>query len=293
MLYRFRGKTGTLGRADDKRQAGGHGLASSGLVGLCRPSGPLQIGDCMTAQEKVRGQEISGVPRGRVVRIICAIGLVVIGGVIVGLISKRDFSPSIQLPTGHSLTEVLQQGVDAQPAGWHTNFYCLPSQPRPSLGLKEDAKFILREAGGKIHEWRGQTLLRAPQLPTTDCLTPRLGECHQNSGEIYLLAVELDTERSVRGGMIDLCFVWGAPNQLRHAREWNAMIEHGICNGVFERELDFTPKQRPSETWGRTTNLCAIVRDQPGFVKIVPLRLLKAYVNSGLISQPGQAKELE
>jgi hypothetical protein len=85
--------------------------------------------------------------------------------------------------------------------------------------------------------------------------------------------------------MITLSFVWGAPNQLRHANEKIAMIEQGICKGVFEREVHWNGPQ-PDHTLGGQSNLCAIVRDQPGLVKIVPIQLLKAYMNAGLIELP-------
>jgi hypothetical protein len=203
----------------------------------------------------------------------------------------RTFVPSIRLPQGVSLAEVLRAGKTEPPKGWHTNIYC--HRHLVPLRMRLDPAVLREEIRYRVHEVFGPTLCRAPNTPTCDFVTPRLGECFQVSGERYLLAKEFIWEVGFPTGQDSrftfLWFVWGGTNQPRHARDRVALTEEGILkSGIFGMRMKWS---RPQQQGVMTreyfpTNQCAIIRDAPGLVKIVPLEYLQAYVDAGLVRLP-------
>jgi hypothetical protein len=218
-------------------------------------------------------------------------------GIVIGLVliiwkfwPAPAFVSSVGLPEGVSLTEALRAGKEEAPQGWHTNIYCQGSnqvRPAPSPST------FLEGIRYGIHEALGRTLYKVPNPPRCDYLTPRLGECHQASGEKYLLAKELVWEvappPAPGSDFTFLCFVWGGTNRLRHARDIVAVTEDGILkSGIFGMRWKWSlPQQRGVKTTEYiSTNQCAVIRDVRGLVKIVPIENLKAYADAGLITLP-------
>jgi hypothetical protein len=204
-----------------------------------------------------------------------------------------DNRPSVRLPPGVSLAEALRDGKREPPKGWHTNIYGQGGQPIQFATFRDRAQFAVYKLQYQIHEWLGRSLARVPSQPTVDYVTPRLGECFDTSGEKYWLAKEfhweVDRPRLQSPEFAFLAFVWGGTNQLRHDRERVSLIEDGIVNhGIFGIRLTWS---LPAQHGVRTTeyfptNRCAIIRDIPGMVKIVPLDYLKAYADAGLVALP-------
>lgn len=202
------------------------------------------------------------------------------------------FKPSIRLPPGVALAEVLHSGKGDSPKGWHTNIYCLEDGRR---GTKLSPATLRGSFRHWLHEVRGQTLWRAPNPPAGDFLTPRLGECFQASGEKYLLAKEFVWEVSSpvqqNSEFTFLYFVWGGTNKLRHARDVVGFIEDGILkSGISGIRFKWSlPQQRGVRIQEYLpTNQCAVIRDVKGLVKIVPLDNLKAYLDAGLVTLPNR-----
>ncbi len=131
--------------------------------------------------------------------------------------------PSVQLPDGVSLAQVLANGKNQPPMGWHTNRYCLGGLPPVYLDARERTKLVLERMRYEAHELAGQNLHKVPNPPDVDYVTPRLGECYDTSGEKYLYAKELGCEN----GFSLLGFVWGGTNQVRHAQDRITLIEDG------------------------------------------------------------------
>lgn len=207
---------------------------------------------------------------------------------------KAAFVPSIRLPQGVSLTEVLRDGKSEAPRGWHTNIYCRAQQRQAGFHPLETLQSFRRGIQDFIQEMRGLTLATAPGSPAVDYVTPRLGECFQTSREKYLMARELVWEVGLpaeKGAEYTfLGFVWGGTNQLRHARDRIAVIENGLLtSGIFGMRMTWAlPQQRGAMTiqYLPPANRCAVIRDVKGLVKIVPLDYLKAYTDAGLVTLP-------
>jgi hypothetical protein len=139
----------------------------------------------------------------------------------------------------------------------------------------------------------GRSLYRAPNPPVVDCVTPRLGESFDTSGEKYILAKEFGCEVGTtprRDSEFEyLVFVWGGTNQPRNARDRIALIEDGIRkSGVFRMHTSWSlPHYHGVRTIEYSqTNQCAVIRDAKGLVKIVPINCLSAYVDAGLVRLP-------
>jgi len=232
-------------------------------------------------------------------RRVSALCVLVLGLVLLiwGFWAARAFVPSIRLPAGVTLAEVLHNGSNESPKGWYTNVYCQEGRPAVAVGLIDQAKLMLESILYGTHEMLGRSLCKAPNLPVVDFVTPRLGECFQTSGEKYLLAKEFNWEFywEVRGPPQQqpgyestfLSFVWGGTNQPRHARDRVALIEDGILkHGIFGMPLALGSQQEVKTSEYFRTNRCAVIRDTKGLVKIVPLDCLKAYVDAGLVRLP-------
>jgi hypothetical protein len=230
---------------------------------------------------------------------VLAFTAIMVGG---GLVFRTlrpvpSFEPSVQLPDGVSLAEILRSGKNETPKGWQTNKYCLGGRPAQDLIIlapRERASLLFESIRYKVHEMLGRTLARVPTSPRVDYVTPRLGECFGVSGEKYLYAKEFGLEVSPYKTEDDwkfLGFVWGGTNQLRHARDWTALIENGIRqNGIFG--IRPNDGQLPIEILG-PTNQCAIIRDTKGLVKILPLDCVKGYVDAGLVRLPVQSSKTQ
>ncbi len=148
------------------------------------------------------------------------------------------------------------------------NQYCLGGLPAldfTNLTFRERASLLFERIRNEFHEMLGRTLARVPTSHRVDYVTPRLGECFGVSGEKYLYAKEFGLEVSpykTEDRWTFLGFVWGGTNQLRHARDWTALIENGIRqNGIFGIRLK--DGRLPLEILG-PTNQCAIIRDTKG-----------------------------
>jgi hypothetical protein len=207
-----------------------------------------------------------------------------------------SFAPSIQLPPGVALEEALKSGKAGTPLGWETNLYCLTPHRWPeSVGLGERLGYLKERFRERLHEMAGSTLHRAPGRPIVDFVDSRLGECFDVSGEKYLLAKEFkrDLWPPAQPGLDFryLGFIWGGTNHLRHARDRIQLIERSMVqNGIFGLRLnDPVSHHRLGLTTDYfRTNRCAIVRDQPGVVKLVPLEYLRAYCDAGLVKIPSR-----
>jgi hypothetical protein len=151
------------------------------------------------------------------------------------------FAPSIRLPKGVSLAQVLAADKGKPARGWHTNLYCRANRSTTS---GRGFSHLVEEIRYRVHEDLGRTLCRVPNPPRCDYVTPRLGECFQISGEKYLLAKEFVWEVSPPEQGSDwtfLCFVWGKTNQVRHAREIVALTEEGILrSGIFGMRMKWS-----------------------------------------------------
>jgi hypothetical protein len=216
---------------------------------------------------------------------LCVAGLA-FGLVLWSLWPGPAFVPSIRLPQGVALAEVLRVGKLEPPRGWHTNIYCQGERRAPA-GWEAIRYWA--------HEAFGRTLCRAPNPPRGDFVSPRLGECFQVSGERYLLAKEFVWEVSPPleqgSDLTFLYFVWGGTNQPKHAQDVVALTEEGILkSGIFGMRMKWSlPQQHGVRTIEYlSTNQCAVIRDVKGLVKIVPLEYLKAYVDAGLVRLPNR-----
>ena len=218
-----------------------------------------------------------------------------VGLVLLCLWQVPSFEPSVQLPDGVSLAEILRSGKNEARKGWQTNQYCLGGRPALDLTILascERASLRFEKIRYEVHEMLGRTLVRVPTSPRVDYVTPRLGECFYVSGEKYLYAKEFGLEVSpykTEDSSAFLGFVWGGTNQLRHARDRAALIEDGIRqNGIFGIRLN--QGQLPMQILG-PTNQCAIIRDTKGLVKILPLDCVKGYVDAGLVRLPVESSK--
>lgn len=222
--------------------------------------------------------------------VICGAGLCMIL-LVWRLWPTSEYRPFIRLPAGRTLDQVLQNGQFAIPKGWHTNIYCRGRKPALNLNLTDRTRLFFEGVRGQVHECLGTTLWQGPSQRIVETLTPRLGECFQASGEIYLVAKEFgwEVDKPVEQGsdFIYLCFVFGGTNQLRHARDWVTVVEEGIArDGLLGRRLQWSlPNHRGKMTAEfLSTNQCAVIHDTPGLVKIVPLDCLRAYGEAGLVN---------
>lgn len=201
-----------------------------------------------------------------------------------------SFQPSVQLPDGVSLAQILRSGKNETPKGWHTNQNYYGDQPPPKMTVKwtagERMWLLFQRIRYGAHEMLGRSLVRAPNSPVVDYVTPRLNECFDTSGEKYLYARELGWEGRREDETRFLGFVWGGTNRLRHARDRIPLIENGIRqNGIFGMRLTLGTARGAMFEY-LPTNQCAVIRDTKGLVKIVPLDYLKAYVDAGLVRLP-------
>jgi len=217
----------------------------------------------------------------RQISLLVLSGALIVGCFVWGL-CLRNPAPRVQLPKGVSLRTVLAEGNLHVPKGWHTI-------RKRTLTLAQSLSW--RNVRYRLNNMLGRGYNPVLNPPKAVWLPYNLSECSELSGDIYLLAKELlpDGYDDHWPEQLDLGYTYGGTNRVRRARDWIAANEAGIVeNGVVaEREKVPRPTgigEALSEPY--RTNLCAVIRDSKGIVKIVPLNCLRAYRDGGLIRLP-------
>jgi len=224
-------------------------------------------------------------------RKILLIGGVLLGAqlLICGFWAQTNPRPQLQLPAGISLQAALDHGAHHEPKGWYTNHFVRFS--------------FAQQLSGSMIRFRFQNLLGhcsmpVPNPPGAVDMRSNLADCSTLTGETYLLARELFPDNysdDWPGIDFNLSYKYGGSNRVRTAREWVALNETGIVeNGVValrkKNPLPTTIGEPLMEPY--QTNVCAVIRDARGVVKIVPLSCLRAYSEAGLIRLPDERSGL-
>jgi hypothetical protein len=214
---------------------------------------------------------------------ISAVGLLCLFSVWLG--SSRFARRSIvEVPSGILLSDVLQNGDTRTPEGW----FAIKGNRTPATRVspKDYPKYLLYRVVAAI---RGQDV-PVPNPPREVDLVSNLEYCATHSGTTYLLAKEFMPQGWTNKMTSDywLCFVYGGTNNARNYTKWVAENEAGILSNGIQVWRKRYPVSAGSVHERFRTNECAIVRDEPRVAKIVPLRMLKAYLDAGLIKLPTQ-----
>ena len=216
------------------------------------------------------------------------IGLLILAGTLivawlVWALCLLSPAPRLRLPKGVSLRTVLAEGNPRVSTGWYTN---------RSQTLTSSHSLSWPIIRRRLDDMLGRSRHPVPNPPKTVWLPYNLSECSELSGDTYLLAKELLPEGYDDNSppyQLDLGYTYGGTNRVRRARDWIAANEAGIAENGVVANREKVPRPTgigEALTEPYRTNLCAVIRDSRGTVKIVPLNCLRAYRDGGLIRLP-------
>jgi len=191
---------------------------------------------------------------------------------------------TVEVPEGISLSDSLQDAGSKAPEGWYAIKGKGQSSPAARVATKDRVKYLYYRLVAAV---RGENV-PVPNPPREVDLISNLEFCASRSGTTYLLAKEFMPQgwTNTADSEYWLCFVYGGTNNARSFTKWVAANEEGIVkHGIQIWRKRHPPSIGPVHE-RFVTNQCAIVRDASRIVKIVPLGMLRAYSDAGLLNLP-------
>lgn len=214
--------------------------------------------------------------------VIGAILLVVAGSVLWSEWKRNQIV--VLIPKDVTLKDALLHVSTSTPKGWHS--LGRPVAQRAKLTEYPELFYnrlrrLLRGTGGSR---------RVPNTAREIDLVHQFRYISQKSQTEYLLAKEfMPSDWDGKDDSYWLCFVYGGVPDAPSLAKWIALNEAGIVEGgirIWRKRQHIVTSGPVHEPY--LTNKCVLVRDKPGTVKIVPLEMLGAYRDAGLLELPAK-----